>query len=169
VQQAGAEGIIGAIAGRALYEGKLELQSAQAAPTGIGQSLMGLAKRVIPAWTSRRPGGEGVNFVGLPRRATPLKSPRATTARPDELCFLDITASSDERDILLHVIVAVARASSFRSRWAAACARWRMFAGCSMPAPTRYRSTCRGAESEPVREASHRRQPMHRGGDRRQA
>jgi cyclase len=79
----------------------------------------------------------------------------------DELCFLDITASSDERDILLHVIEAVAaRGFSFRSPSAAACARSRTCGGCSTPAPTRCRSTPRRCTTRAgARSLEHRRQP----------
>lgn len=42
-------------------------------------------------------------------RATRSRSPRATTARaPTSLTFLDITATSDGRDLILHIIEAVA-------------------------------------------------------------
>ena len=41
--------------------------------------------------------------------ATRSRSPRATTTQgADELTFLDITATSDERDLILHIIEAVA-------------------------------------------------------------
>src|SRR5206468_9919268 len=71
---------------------------------------MGLAKRVIPCLdvTAGRV-VKGVNFVGLRDAGDPVEiAARYDTDGADELCFLDITASSDERDILLHVIEAVA-------------------------------------------------------------
>jgi len=71
---------------------------------------MGLAKRVIPCLDVT--GGrvvKGVNFVGLRDAGDPGEiAARYDAEGADELCFLDITASSDERDILLHVIEAVA-------------------------------------------------------------
>jgi cyclase len=71
---------------------------------------MGLAKRVIPCLdvTAGRV-VKGVNFVGLRDAGDPVEiASRYDEQGADEVCFLDITASSDERDILLHVIEAVA-------------------------------------------------------------
>jgi imidazole glycerol-phosphate synthase subunit HisF len=69
-----------------------------------------LAKRVIPCLdvTAGRV-VKGVNFVGLRDAGDPVEiAARYDREAADELCFLDITASSDDRDILLHVIEAVA-------------------------------------------------------------
>jgi len=69
-----------------------------------------LAKRVIPCLdvTAGRV-VKGVNFVGLRDAGDPVEiAARYDEQGADEVCFLDITASSDERDILLHVIEAVA-------------------------------------------------------------
>jgi cyclase len=53
---------------------------------------------------------KGVNFVGLRDAGDPVEiAARYDEQGADELAFLDITASSDERDILLHVIEAVAQ------------------------------------------------------------
>ena len=71
---------------------------------------MALAKRVIPCLdvTAGRV-VKGVNFVGLRDAGDPVEiAARYDGEGADEVCFLDITASSDERDILLHVIEAVA-------------------------------------------------------------
>ena len=71
---------------------------------------MGLAKRVIPCLdvTAGRE-VKGVNFVALRDAGDPVEiAARYDGEGADELTFLDITASSDERDILLHVIEAVA-------------------------------------------------------------
>jgi cyclase len=71
---------------------------------------VGLAKRVIPCLdvTAGRV-VKGVNFVGLRDAGDPVEiASRYDGEGADELAFLDITASSDERDILLHVIEAVA-------------------------------------------------------------
>jgi len=52
---------------------------------------------------------KGVNFVQLRDAGDPVEiAARYDGEGADELAFLDITASSDERDILLHVIDAVA-------------------------------------------------------------
>jgi cyclase len=69
-----------------------------------------LAKRVIPCLdvTAGRV-VKGVNFVDLRDAGDPVEiAARYDEQGADEVCFLDITASSDERDILLHVIEAVA-------------------------------------------------------------
>jgi cyclase len=71
---------------------------------------MALAKRVIPCLdvTAGRV-VKGVNFVGLRDAGDPVEiAARYDREAADELCFLDITASSDDREILLHVIEAVA-------------------------------------------------------------
>jgi imidazole glycerol-phosphate synthase subunit HisF len=71
---------------------------------------MPLAKRVIPCLdvTAGRV-VKGVNFLGLRDAGDPVEiASRYDGEGADELAFLDITASSDERDILLHVIEAVA-------------------------------------------------------------
>jgi cyclase len=71
---------------------------------------MPLAKRVIPCLdvTAGRV-VKGVNFVALRDAGDPVEiAARYDEQGADEIAFLDITASSDERDILLHVIEAVA-------------------------------------------------------------
>ncbi|MGH8771517.1 MAG: imidazole glycerol phosphate synthase subunit HisF [Burkholderiales bacterium] len=71
---------------------------------------MMLAKRIIPCLdvTAGRV-VKGVNFVGLKDAGDPLEiSKRYDGEGADELTFLDITASSDERDIIVHVIESVA-------------------------------------------------------------
>jgi cyclase len=69
-----------------------------------------LAKRVIPCLdvTAGRV-VKGVNFVGLRDAGDPVEiAARYDGEGADEVCFLDITASSDERDLILHIIEAVA-------------------------------------------------------------
>ncbi|MDO8891033.1 MAG: imidazole glycerol phosphate synthase subunit HisF [Sulfurimicrobium sp.] len=71
---------------------------------------MGLAKRIIPCLdvTAGRV-VKGVNFVGLRDAGDPIEIARRYDEQgADELTFLDITASSDERDIILHIIEEVA-------------------------------------------------------------
>ena len=69
-----------------------------------------LAKRIIPCLdvTAGRV-VKGVNFVSLRDAGDPVEIARRYNEEgADELTFLDITASSDQRDIILSVIEAVA-------------------------------------------------------------
>jgi cyclase len=69
-----------------------------------------LAKRIIPCLDVT--GGrvvKGVNFVALRDAGDPVEiAARYNEQGADELTFLDITATSDERDLILHIIEAVA-------------------------------------------------------------
>ncbi len=69
-----------------------------------------LAKRIIPCLDVT--GGrvvKGVNFVGLRDAGDPVEiAARYNEQGADELTFLDITATSDARDVILHIIEAVA-------------------------------------------------------------
>jgi cyclase len=69
-----------------------------------------LAKRIIPCLDVT--GGrvvKGVNFVGLRDAGDPVDiAARYNDQGADELTFLDITATSDGRDLILHIIEAVA-------------------------------------------------------------
>jgi imidazole glycerol-phosphate synthase subunit HisF len=71
---------------------------------------MGLAKRIIPCLdvTDGRV-VKGVNFVALRDAGDPVEiSRRYDEQGADELTFLDITASSDDRDLILEIIEQVA-------------------------------------------------------------
>jgi len=71
---------------------------------------MSLAKRIIPCLdvTDGRV-VKGTNFVDLRDAGDPIEIARRYDEQgADELTFLDITASSDDRDIILHIIEAVA-------------------------------------------------------------
>ena len=71
---------------------------------------MGLAKRIIPCLdvTAGRV-VKGVNFVGLRDAGDPVEIARRYDEQgADELAFLDITASSDGRDLIVGVVEAVA-------------------------------------------------------------
>src|SRR6266849_5200787 len=69
-----------------------------------------LAKRIIPCLdVDRGRVVKGINFVGLRDAGDPVEIARRYNEQgADELTFLDITASSDERDLILHVVEAVA-------------------------------------------------------------
>ena len=69
-----------------------------------------LTKRIIPCLDVT--GGrvvKGVNFVGLRDAGDPVEIARRYNEQgADELTFLDITATSDDRDLILHIIEDVA-------------------------------------------------------------
>ncbi len=71
---------------------------------------MGLAKRIIPCLdVTKGRVVKGVNFVELRDAGNPVEiSRRYDDQGADELTFLDITASSDNRDLILHIIEEVA-------------------------------------------------------------
>ena len=71
---------------------------------------MGLAKRIIPCLdVDNGRVVKGVRFVELRDAGDPVEiAQRYNDAGADELTFLDITASSDERATLLHVVEEVA-------------------------------------------------------------
>lgn len=69
-----------------------------------------LAKRIIPCLdVDRGRVVKGINFVALRDAGDPVEIARRYNEQgADELTFLDITASSDERDLILHVVEKVA-------------------------------------------------------------
>ena len=71
---------------------------------------MTLAKRIIPCLdvTAGRV-VKGVNFLALRDAGDPVEIAQRYDAQgADEITFLDITATSDQRDLILHIIEAVA-------------------------------------------------------------
>lgn len=71
---------------------------------------MGLAKRIIPCLdVNAGRVVKGINFVGLRDAGDPIEIARRYDEQgADELVFLDITASSDQRETLIHVVEEVA-------------------------------------------------------------
>lgn len=71
---------------------------------------MGLAKRIIPCLdVDRGRVVKGVNFVEIRDAGDPVEIARRYDAEgADEITFLDITASSDERETMVHVVEQVA-------------------------------------------------------------
>lgn len=113
------DGVTMAILGRSLYEGTLDFTQAldlveaiEAAKTirPITKDKFMLAKRIIPCLDVT--GGrvvKGTNFVDLRDAGDPVEIARRYDEQgADELTFLDITATSDERDLILKVIEDVA-------------------------------------------------------------
>ncbi|HFB1609316.1 TPA: imidazole glycerol phosphate synthase subunit HisF [Neisseria gonorrhoeae] len=71
---------------------------------------MALAKRIIPCLDVKDGRVvKGVNFIGLHDAGDPVEAAKRYNGEgADELTFLDITASSDNRDTILHIIEEVA-------------------------------------------------------------
>lgn len=71
---------------------------------------MALAKRIIPCLDVKDGRVvKGVNFIGLRDAGNPIEAAKRYNGEgADELTFLDITASSDNRDTILHIIEEVA-------------------------------------------------------------
>jgi cyclase len=71
---------------------------------------MSLAKRIIPCLdVNAGRVVKGVNFLNLRDAGDPVEvAARYDEQGADELCFLDITASADERETIVHVVEAVA-------------------------------------------------------------
>ncbi len=79
-------------------------------PTATAIADTGLTRRIIPCLdvTAGRV-VKGVNFVGLVDAGDPVEIARRYNEQgADELTFLDITATSDNRDLILPIIEAVA-------------------------------------------------------------
>ncbi len=72
---------------------------------------MPLAKRIIPCLdVDNGRVVKGVNFVGIRDAGDPVEvAKRYNQQGADEITFLDITATSDKRDTLLHVVEEVAK------------------------------------------------------------
>ncbi len=75
---------------------------------------MALAKRIVPCLdVDHGKVVKGVNFVNLKKAGNPVElAKRYSDEGADELVFLDITASSEKRDILRGVVEGVAKAIS---------------------------------------------------------
>ena len=104
--------LAGAIAGRALYDGRLDTRRGlEADPRRTGGAPL-LKCRVIPCLDVKDGRVvKGVNFVDLRDAGDPVACAIAyDEAGADELCFLDITASHEDRGILLDVVSRTAEA-----------------------------------------------------------
>jgi uncharacterized protein related to proFAR isomerase len=104
-----------------------------------------LAKRIIPCLDVT--GGrvvKGVNFVELRDAGDPVEiAARYNEQGADELTFLDITATSDGRDLILHIIEAVASQVFIPLTVGGGVRTVEDVRRCSTPGPTRPVSTRR--------------------------
>ena len=102
----------GAISGRALYDGRIDPAEALAVLPKAAEerTRMTLKARVIPCLDVKDGRVvKGVNFVDLIDAGDPVEAAQAyDAAGADELCFLDITASSDNRDTIFDVVARTA-------------------------------------------------------------
>ena len=95
------DGIVGVVCGRALYDGRID---PAAALRWRGPSM--LKMRIIPCLDVKDGRVvKGVNFVDLVDAGDPVEQARLYDREgADELCFLDITASADNRDTFYDVV-----------------------------------------------------------------
>ena len=113
--QAAGDGIIaGVICGRALYDGRIDVAEAVAMLKRTGPAIRRGQRHAEGPHHSlpRREAGrvvKGVNFVDLATPAT-RSSRRASTTppAPTSSCFLDITASHENRDTIFDVVARTA-------------------------------------------------------------
>ena len=97
-----------------------------------------LAKRIIPCLdVDNGRVVKGIRFVSLTDAGDPVaQAKRYDLEGADELTFLDITASSDSREIVADLVRRVAD-EVFRLQSAAVCARLKIFARFCVPGLTR--------------------------------
>lgn len=100
-------GVAGVIVGKALYAGRVDLADAI---RQLRRAECTLTKRIIPCLDVHAGRVvKGVNFVDLKDAGDPVEIAKAyDQSGADELVFLDITASSDARDIILDLVERVA-------------------------------------------------------------
>jgi cyclase len=104
------DGVTGAIIGRALYEGSLDLTRCQRILEESGGPLMALGRRIIPCLDiDKGRVVKGVKFLNIKDAGNPVEvAKRYNEQGADELVFLDITASAERREILFSVVKEVA-------------------------------------------------------------
>ncbi len=98
-----------------------------------------LAKRIIPCLDVKDGRVvKGVNFIDLTDAGDPVENASFYDREgADELTFLDITASSDKRDIILDVVRRTAEEIFMPLTVGGGSGRWRISGCCCRPAPTR--------------------------------
>mgnify|MGYP000037231694 CR=1 FL=1 len=97
------------------------------------------AKRIIPCLDVKNGRVvKGMSFVNLVDAGDPVESAMQYDKQgADELVFLDITASSDSRNITIDMVERLQIQFSFRSRSAAVSEALKISMFCSEPAQTR--------------------------------
>ena len=91
----------GVIAGKAFYVGSIDLKEADKL-----LELYMLKKRIIPCLDVKDGRVvKGINFIDLVDAGDPVEQAKFYSENgADEICFLDITASLEERDTMLDVL-----------------------------------------------------------------
>src|SRR5277367_4807362 len=85
---------------------------------------------------------KGINFEGLRDAGDPVEQAIVyDKAGADELCFLDITASHENRGTLLDVVRRTAEVCFMPLTVGGGVRTLKIFAPCCWQAPTRFRST----------------------------
>ena len=94
-----------------------------------------LSKRVIACLDVRNGNlAKSIKFINTKDIGDPVAAARRYYEQGlDELVFYDITASSDNRSIMLDVVSRVAAQVFIPFRWAAGCAQSRIAAKCCWP------------------------------------
>ena len=107
-----AKKLAGAIAGRALYDGRLDAAEALKLIRSSKDGDLMFKVRIIPCLDVKDGRVvKGVNFVNLRDAGDPVEAAIAyDAAGADELCFLDITASHENRDTIYDVVTRTAEA-----------------------------------------------------------
>ena len=165
-----ADGIAGAICGRALYDGRLD---PRAALRLLAERPPMLKMRVIPCLDVKDGRVvKGVNFVDLTDAGDPVEQARLYDREgADELCFLDITASHEGRDTLYDVVAphrrAMLHAADRRRRRAHGRGHPQAAAGRRRQGVDQHRR--RRASRIRARGGREIRQPVHRRRDRRES
>ena len=106
-------GVEGVVIGKALYEGRFTLKEAlEKCRRKLGAYAISETNRPCLDVDHGKV-VKGVNFVNLKKAGDPVElAKRYSDEGADELVFLDITASSEKRDILRGVVEGVAKAIS---------------------------------------------------------
>jgi hypothetical protein len=111
------EGIMGAIIGRAIVRWRDRPRRRPALADAAGRTADGPGQTHHPLpGRGSRPGGQGRQVRRNPRcrRSGGNRPPLRRGQGADEITFLDITASSDDRETMVHVVEQVASRCSSR-------------------------------------------------------
>lgn len=137
-----ADGVVGAIIGKALYEGKLTMAQALAAAKTKNEVDNMFTKRIIPCLDVHNGRVvKGVNFVNLKDAGDPVELASFYDKEgADELVFLDISASHEGRKTMVDVVRRTAEQVFIPWQLEAGSALLTIYAASWQPERTRYPS-----------------------------